>query len=81
MKYYVNEGNKIGKVFEAPNDTFAVSYATGYGSGKNWKTVNVYCQTTHETVTRDFPVFETKRWLAVVKHLPEFLETDKPLWN
>ena len=84
MKYYVNEGNKIGKVFEAPNDVYAVSYATGYSAIKKWKRINVYCQTTREYVTREFPVIlfdDVKDWLRACKHLPEFIATDKPLWN
>ena len=81
MKYYVNEGNKIGKVFEAKNDFEAVAIATCYGYNKSWKTVNVYCQTVKENVTRDFPAMSFKRWLEVVEEIPDFLATDKPLWN
>lgn len=55
MKYYVNEGHKIGKTYDAKDDSEAIAYATGYGYGKDWRTVNVYCQTTREMVTRDFP--------------------------
>lgn len=81
MKYYVNEGSKIGKVFEAKNDVEAVSFATGYGHAKGWQTINLYCQTTRETVTRQFPAMSIKRWLLASKFIEEFLETDKPLWN
>lgn len=81
MKYYVNEGNKIGFVFDAVSDFEAVAKGTARGFLKNWKTVNIYCQTTKETVTRDFPVMSCKRWLEVVEEVPAFLETDKPLWN
>ena len=81
MKYYVNEGNKIGKVFEARNDFEAVAIATGYGFVKGWKCINIYCQTTRENVTRDFPTMPFKRWLEVVEEIPAFLATDKPLWN
>ena len=81
MKYYVNTGNLIGKVFEASTDLEAVSRAVGYGYAKNWHTVNVYCQTTRETVTREFPTFPPKRWFTVVQFMPDFIATDKPLWN
>ena len=81
MKYYVNEGNKIGKVYDAQNDFEAVAIGTAYGHLKNWKTVNVYCQTTRETVTRLFPVMTFSKWREVAGEVETFLATDKPLWN
>ena len=81
MKYYVNEGNKIGKVYEAQNDFEAVAIATAYGHLKGWEELNIYCQTTKEYVTRFFPAMTYKRWLEVCEHVKEFLWLDKPLWN
>ncbi len=81
MKYYVNTGNLIGKVFEAKTDLEAVAHAVGYGHLKNWKTVNVYCQTTKETVTRLFPTMTFSKWREVAGEVETFLATDKLLWN
>lgn len=82
MKYYVNTGNLIGKVYNATNDLEAVSYAVGFGYGKGWQIVNVYCQTTKETVTKDFPTGTARRYYnACNRYMEEFLKEDKPLWN
>ena len=35
MKYYVNEGNKFGKTFEAKDDVYAVGYAEGFAYGSD----------------------------------------------
>lgn len=81
MKYYVNTGNLIGKVYEAKSDLEAVSFATGYGYGKGWPWVNVYCQTTRETVTKEFPAVSAERYYFASRFVDDFIAEDKPNWN
>lgn len=67
MKYYVNTKTCIGKVYEMPNDSMAVSYAEGYAYGKKWETFNVRNNTTGEQVVANATIPEKVR-----SHFDEF---------
>lgn len=78
MKYYVNEGNKFGKTFEAKDDVYAVGYAEGFAYGKGWKSFNVYCKDTGENVVRLMTTREPKDWAVISQ---DFIDWHKMLFN
>ena len=78
MKYYVNEGNKFGKTFEANNDVFAVGYAEGFAYAKGWKSFRVYCRDTGKIVVCWLDVREPKKYKILDQ---DFIDWQKELFN